>query len=153
MHILLPLDGSELSLEAVHFAIRLAHEGLQTHLLLANVQSPASLYELVQAPDPQVIDEIARAAGQHALEKAQALLHAAGVPHHCEVVTGEPVVALLDLIELKRCTLVIMAGHGKSLLRTVLEGSVSHELLQASPVPVLIVKPPEAEAEVADLIP
>ena len=123
MHILVPIDGTELSLDAVRFAIRLAHDGLQAHLLLANVQSPATLYELVKAPDPEVIEQISTAAGSHALEKAQALLHAAGVPHHTEVVTGDPVKALLDLIELKRCTLVIMGGHGKSLLRTVLEGS------------------------------
>lgn len=145
MHILVPIDGTDLSLDAVRFAIRLAHDGLQAHLLLANVQSPATLYELVKAPSPEVIEQISTAAGSHALEKAQALLHAAGVPHHTEVVTGDPVPALLDLIELKRCAMVVMGGHGKSLLRAVLEGSVSHDLLQASPVPVLIVKPPAQE--------
>jgi nucleotide-binding universal stress UspA family protein len=141
MHILLPIDGSELSLRAVHFAIQLAKEGLHAHVLLANVQEPANLYEIVKAHDPEVIEHISEEAGAHALQKAKDLLHGAGVPHHCEVVSGEPVKALLDLIELKRCTMVVMAGHGKSLLRTALEGSVSHDLLQASPVPVLIVKP------------
>lgn len=141
MHILMPIDGSDLSLEAARFAIRLAQQGLHAHLLLANVQAPASLYELVKAPEAGVIEQISQAAGGRALEQAIALLHQAGVPHHTEIVSGEPVQALLDLIELKRCSMVIMGGHGKSLLRTALEGSVSHRLLQAAPVPVLIVKP------------
>lgn len=144
MHILVPIDGTELSLNAVRFAIRLAHEGLKAQLLLANVQAPASLYELVQAPDPAVIGQISEAAGGHALAQAQALLHAAGIHHHTEVVTGNPVPALLDLIELKHCSLVVMGGHAKGLLRSALEGSVSQDLLQASPVPVLIVKPEAA---------
>ena len=63
MHILVPIDGTDLSLDAVRFAIRLSHDGLQAHLLLANVQSPATLYELVKAPNPEVIEQISTAAG------------------------------------------------------------------------------------------
>ena len=52
MKILLPIDGFELSLHEVRFAIRLVREGLQAQFLLANVQEPASLYEMVTLPDP-----------------------------------------------------------------------------------------------------
>mgnify|MGYP001371858513 CR=1 FL=1 len=38
MKILLPVDGSELSLEAVRFAVRLLKNGLQGTVVLANVQ-------------------------------------------------------------------------------------------------------------------
>ena len=37
MKILLPVDGSELSLEAVRFAVRLLKNGLQGTVVLANV--------------------------------------------------------------------------------------------------------------------
>ena len=47
MKILLPVDGSAVSLEAVRFAIRMANAGLDTRVVLANVQEPANLYELV----------------------------------------------------------------------------------------------------------
>jgi nucleotide-binding universal stress UspA family protein len=43
--ILLPIDGSPLSLDAVHHAMRLVREGLRATFVLANVQEPSSLYE------------------------------------------------------------------------------------------------------------
>ena len=51
MKILLPIDGSELSLHEVRFALRLVREGLQASFLLVNVQEPSSLYEIVTWPD------------------------------------------------------------------------------------------------------
>ena len=54
MKILVPVDGSPLSLEAVRHAISLVKQGLRAELVLANVQSPASLYEIVVAHDPDV---------------------------------------------------------------------------------------------------
>ena len=74
MKILLPVDGSDVSLEAVRFAIRMANAGLETSAVLANVQEPANLYELVVAHDPQVLERVSASAGAQTLEVAQALL-------------------------------------------------------------------------------
>ena len=63
MKILLPFDGSAPALEAVQFVIRLGRDGLTTSVVLANVQEPATLYELVVAHDPQVIEQVSLAAG------------------------------------------------------------------------------------------
>ena len=60
MKILLPVDGSQLSLEAVRFAIRLVREGLQASFVLANVQEPATLYEVMVAHDADVLQLAAR---------------------------------------------------------------------------------------------
>ena len=51
MKILLPVDGSDLSLEAVRYALRMAQDGLQINVVLANVQEPANLYEVLVAHD------------------------------------------------------------------------------------------------------
>ena len=56
MKILLPVDGSELSLWAVRHAIELARSGLQARFVLANVQEPPTLYEVVTAHDAQVLE-------------------------------------------------------------------------------------------------
>ncbi|MEY4138890.1 MAG: hypothetical protein RLZZ371_1072 [Pseudomonadota bacterium] len=61
MKILLPFDGSPVALEAVKFVIRMADDGLDTSVVLANVQEPASLYELMVAHDPQVIEQVSAA--------------------------------------------------------------------------------------------
>jgi len=44
LKILIAVDGSELSLDAVRHALALAKEGLQIDLVLANVQESATLY-------------------------------------------------------------------------------------------------------------
>ena len=140
MKILLPFDGSVVALEAVRFAIRMAQEGLNTSVVLANVQEPATLYELVVAHDPQVIEQVSVAAGVHTLLAAEALLKDAQITYECEVAMGDPAHTLVDILERFECDLVVMGASGMSGLRSALLGSVSNEVLHAAGVPVMIVK-------------
>ena len=55
LKILIAVDGSELSLDGVHHALALVGQGLQATMVLANVQEPATLYELVTTRDPDLI--------------------------------------------------------------------------------------------------
>ena len=132
MKILLPVDGSELSLEAVRFAIRMAQDGLNTSVVLANVQEPATLYELVVAHDPAVIEQVSAAAGAHTLLAAEALLKEANMAYECEVASGDPAHTLIDILERFECDLVVMGASGMSSLRSALLGSVSNEVLHLS---------------------
>jgi nucleotide-binding universal stress UspA family protein len=153
MKILVPVDGSEVALEAVRFAIRLARAGLQSSVVLANVQEPATLYELVVAHDPAVIEQVSAAAGAHTLAPAEALLKEAGLDYECEVASGDPAHTLIDILESYQCDLVVMGASGMSTLRSALLGSVSNEVLHSAGVPVMIVKAapePEAELDLAD---
>lgn len=145
MKILLPIDGSELALHEVRFAIRLAQEGLQASFVLVNVQEPASLYEIVTAPDPKVLDEVSLAAGKHAVRPAQALLKHAGLESEAVIVHGDPVQAVLEQVEAYGCDMIVTGTRNAGLLRTALQGSVSQAIAHDSPVPVLLVKPPLAE--------
>ncbi|OIP17915.1 MAG: universal stress protein UspA [Comamonadaceae bacterium CG2_30_59_20] len=140
MKILLPFDGSPVALEAVRFVIRMAADGLQTSVVLANVQEPASLYELMVAHDPQVIEQASAAAGANMLQAAQALLDAAALSYEVEVASGDPAHTLVDILENYNCDLVVMGASGTSALRSALLGSVSNEVLHAASVPVMIVK-------------
>jgi nucleotide-binding universal stress UspA family protein len=148
MKILLPVDGSSSSLEAVHHAIRLVRDGLQADFVLANVQEPSSLYEMVVVHDPQALRRMATEAGTHALATADALLNDAGIDHEMEVATGEPAHTLIDLIENYRCDVVIMGAHGMG-ESSASFGAVAQELLRHAPVPVMIVRPGE-RMEAAD---
>jgi nucleotide-binding universal stress UspA family protein len=140
MKILLPIDGSAVALEAVRCVIRMAADGLNTSVVLANVQEPASLYELMVAHDPQVIEQVSAAAGAHTLEAAQALLDAAGLSYESEVASGDPAHTLVDILENYGCDMVVMGASGTSALRSAFLGSVSNEVLHAAGVPVMIVK-------------
>jgi len=142
MKILLPIDGTELALHEVRFALRLASEGLEASFLLVNVQEPASLYELVTAPDPAVLEDVSHRAGEHLLQPALDLLRQAGFSADVAVVTGDPAHAVVDLIEEYGCDLVIIGTQAMGLLRKAWSGSVAQDLVNDSPVPVLLVKPP-----------
>ena len=145
MKVLLPVDGSELSMEAVRLALRMREDGLNLTAVLANVQEPASLYEMLVAHDPDVIDQVSAEAGLHALQPARVLLDAAGVDYECEVAKGDPAHTLIDISERFGCDMVVMGARGASALRSAMLGSVSNEVLHASLVPVVIVKPAEEE--------
>lgn len=136
MKILLPVDGTPQSLHAVRHALALRAQGLAAEFVLANVQPPPSLYEVVVAHDPAVLDDVRRAAGADLLAPAEALLDAAGASWEGEVAGGDPGHTLVDLIENYGCDAVVM-GAGASGL-----GVVTTALLLHSPVPVTIVREP-----------
>jgi len=118
----------------------MAQAGLETSFVLANVQETATLYELVVAHDPEVIEQVSAAAGAHTLLAAEALVKDANIPYESEVASGDPAHTLIDILENYQCDLVIMGASGMSSLRSALLGSVSNEVLHAAGVPVMIIK-------------
>lgn len=147
MKILLPIDGSALSLEAVRFAVTLMRQGLNASAVLANVQEPANLYELLVVQDADAIDRACAEAGLHALAQAQAVLDGIGMAYECEVAKGDPAHTIIDISERFGCDMIVMGARGTSTLRSAMLGSVSNEVLHASGVPVVIVKPQEGDPQ------
>ncbi len=143
MKVLLPVDGSELSLKAVQVAMSMLQQGLAADVVLANVQEPANLYEMMTAPDPEVLERVSQAAGADILAPAQALLTMAKVGFESEVAGGDPAHTIVDIAERHGCDLIIMGARGTSSLRSALLGSVSNEVLHAAKMPVMIVKADE----------
>ncbi|MDZ7893269.1 MAG: universal stress protein [Rhodoferax sp.] len=142
MKVLLPVDGSELSMEAVHWVLAARVQGLPVEVVLVNVQEPANLYELVVAHDADVLSQVSTDAGMHCLEPARALLSAAGVECVCEVATGDPAHMAIEVGERHGVDLVVMGAESAGALGTGLVGSVANEVLRTSTVPVVIVKLP-----------
>lgn len=140
MKILLAVDGSEVALKAVRLAIDMVREGLSATMVLANVQEPASLYEMVAAPDGEVLRDLGAAAGLDALQAAESLLVNAGVTYEREVASGDPANTIVDIAERFSCSLIMMGASAGGALREVLLGSVSSAVLHASRVPVTLVR-------------
>lgn len=144
MKVLLPVDGSEISLEAARFVVQLGKSGLALEVVLANVQEPSSLYEIVVAHDIGMLERISTEAGEHTLVKAEKLLQQAGISYEREVAQGDPAHSLVDILQRYGCDMVVMGARGQGTLRSALLGSVSHEMLHSAGVPVTIVRlPPE----------
>jgi nucleotide-binding universal stress UspA family protein len=147
LKILVAVDGSELALDAVKYALRLREEGLTAGLVLANVQEPASFYEMLTVRDPQRLQGLSVSAGDHSLQGARHLCDAAGVDYEFEIGLGEPAHTLLDIAERYGCSAIIAGARGKGGLGGGDLGSVAHELMHVSPLPVTIVKHSEAPEE------
>ena len=141
MKILIPLDGSEAALQAVHHCIALGREGLHFSVVLANVQEPTYLSEIVLAPDPEVLERARAAAGAHALASAERVLKAVSIAFDREVATGDPAHTLIDIAERFACDAIVMGSRGTGGRRHALLGAVAHEVLHAASLPVTIIKP------------
>ncbi len=144
--IMIAVDGSPESLEAVRQALALVARGLRAEIALVNVQEAASLLELA-THDSDAIAAAAVAAGEHLMAEGAALLDAAGVGYSMEVVLGEPGTALVDLAEQINADMVMLGARGMGAVESVLVGSVSKAVLHRCSKPVLIVRVPE-EVEV-----
>lgn len=150
MKILVPVDGSELSLDAVRYALGLRRQGLDADFVLANVQEPASLYELLTMRDPQLVQGMSASAGDHLLEGARQLLDAAGVGYETEIASGDPAHTLLDIAERYGCDAIVVGARGRGGLAGPMLGSVSQVLAHDATIPVTVVKHAQPEDVPAD---
>ena len=144
LKILIPTDGSERSLDAVHHAIKLVASGLKAQFVVANVQSPANLYEMVVAHDPAVIQKVSEAAGHDLMRPALKMLHTAGLQAEQEVASGDPAHMLLEILENHGCEAIIVSVRGSSESEDVSPGTVAQALLEQCSAPVTLIKPASA---------
>lgn len=140
MNILLPVDGSEAALDAVRHALQLQREGLRAAFVLATVQEPTYTIELMLAPSADVLERVTGAVGARALKSAEALFEAAGLAFEREIGSGDAAPTLLDIAQRHGCDAIVMGARGRGALTSALLGSVSLAVLQASTLPVTIVK-------------
>ena len=145
LKILIAVDGSEPSLDAVRHAIALREHGLKASLVLANVQEPPSLYEMLTMRDPERLAGLGASAGEHLLQSARQLCDNAGIDYEFEVGSGDPAHTLVDIAERYGCTSIIIGASGKGGTASGWLGSVSHELVHVSAIPVTVIKHTEAE--------
>ena len=138
-NILVAVDGSQHSDRALTDAIDLADsEHARLTLITAVVPPPTGAYFGASG-------ESVTAAVRDAEANAEAILQRARdrVPQDLPVttvLTTQPVLpALIRQIEEGRHDLVVMGSRGRGAVRSALLGSVSHYVLNHSPVPVLIV--------------
>jgi nucleotide-binding universal stress UspA family protein len=142
--IVIAVDGSPTSLQAVRRGMALVQNGLRAHIALVHVQEPASLLELA-TQDADAIAEAATAAGEHLMAPATALLDEAGLTYSTEVVLGDPGTVLLDMAESLGACMLIVGARGMGAIRRAFIGSVSQAVLNRATLPVLVVKDQEED--------
>jgi nucleotide-binding universal stress UspA family protein len=140
--ILVPTDGSELSVKAVQAAsewARLAGAALVT----VSVKEPfpySALSEMQPVPPQEFYDAQERLARQHVDAAAKVALSAGVSIDGVTVEALHPWEAILDLVKSRGCDLIVMASHGRRGLSALLLGSETQKVLTHSTVPVLVVR-------------
>jgi len=138
--ILVPTDGSELSLHAIKGAIEMAGR-LGSRLVGVTVVEPYA-YASLSEYRPETIAEYEQRADQLARERLAVLesqAKAAGVP--IETVVGRsfsPYEAIIETATRTQCDGIFMASHGRRGLSAVLLGSETQKVLTHSHLPVMV---------------
>jgi nucleotide-binding universal stress UspA family protein len=140
--ILIPTDGSDISLKAAQAAIALARlTGAELFAISVKEPFPYSAISEMQPVPPQ---EFFDAQERIATERVKAVVSAAssvGVSCHAKTIEAlRPWEAILDHAKLQVCDLIVMASHGRSGLSALLLGSETQKVLTHATTPVLVIK-------------
>jgi nucleotide-binding universal stress UspA family protein len=142
-HILVPTDGSQLSLDTVRRAVSFAKEaGADITFFYAKPDYPVAFYgegALLDPTTPQKFAEMADRQAQEILTRAAALGGSAGVTcRTVAAVSDIPFQAIIDAASNAGCDLIFMASHGRRGITGLLLGSETQKVLTHSTIPVLV---------------
>jgi len=142
-HILVPVDGSEISFSAVRHAAKIAKAfGSQLSLISLIAEDPfteADFYYSSSIMKEYFIE--AHANAKKALKEATAIAAGEGIEAQSRIITG--LVNAEHIAETAgevKADLIVMGSHGRKGFQKMILGSFAQDVLGASEIPVLIVK-------------
>jgi len=140
LKILIPTDGSSHAERAVNQVLELVKSGAALEIILLNVQIPIASGHARMFLSHGEVEAYHQEEGSVALAKARELLDANGVSYTHHIVVGHAGETIVRFARENNVDKIVMGTHGRSALLEVLLGSVAHDVLKNSPVPVLLVK-------------
>lgn len=141
-HIVVPLDGSELSEAALAYVTPLAVR-MNSKVVLLHVDGDPYIDmfgEVTTAPSYR-----SQSSMTDYLNAISERLQAEGVECETQRETGAPAAAILNYVEERQPDLIVMSTHGRSGVRRMIVGSVTTAILPRAQTPVLVVHPREGE--------
>ena len=147
-HLLVPTDGSTMSIETADRAITFAREtGAKLTFFHVKPEFPITLYgegALVDPTTPQQFAELAEQQAKSILSACMDKAKTAGVA--CDSLSqtsGSVHGAIVAAANETGADLIFMASHGRRGLSSLLLGSETHKVLTHSTIPVLIFRQPK----------
>jgi nucleotide-binding universal stress UspA family protein len=141
MHILLAIDGSELSRHAVDYVIKHRDTlGRDATITCVYIEAPPVLRAVGAFGADPGMPPIPPIDPQKLVSPHIDALKAAGFSPALEVREGDAGVEIAGAAADAKCDLVVMGTHGRRLLTRALLGSVANSVLQSGTIPVLLVR-------------
>ena len=137
-NVLVPVDGSANSLNAVKHVIRLAHRQPPITVHLLNVR-PAFHRHIAQFLSRDQIHVHHREQGTRALDPAIALLDRAAVPYRTYIQVGDKAEIITQFAAQHGCALIVLGTTRKSSLLRMIEDSTTNRVIELAEVPMQIV--------------
>lgn len=140
--ILMPTDGSDLSLAAAQRAVELARIA-GAPLLLTYVQEPYPYSGIGAASSTGLNEHLAQGhrLASAAFDRVRSLAESQGVTVETAVLEGrDPAEEIVAAARSSGADQIVMASRGRTGAARVLLGSVAGKVIELSPVPVLVVK-------------
>jgi len=138
--ILVPLDGSPLAERAIAPAVELARAFCAEIILARVIALPSAIYGSPESM-PLVVEEPGdeKQATEY-LQNVRARLEGDGL--RVRTLAARPPIAeaLLDSVRGQQANLIVMSTHGRGGVRRWVYGSVADRILQATPVPILLLR-------------
>jgi nucleotide-binding universal stress UspA family protein len=143
-HILVPTDGSKLSMAAARTAARLAKEvgaKITSVYVMAPFTPPMESEAVAFYPafSDGEFEKATRQSADEALAQVKAVADAAKVSADGVAVRGpNPWKSIIATAKSKKVDLIVMASHGRRGLEALLIGSETQKVLTHSKIPVLV---------------
>ena len=142
-NILVPVDGSDISLSAVKNAAQIAQAfGGQLTLISLVTEDPFAEADFYY-PSPIMKEYFvqAYANAEKSLKQAQAIVNENGITANTQIVKGSvSEEGIIETAEKLKIDLIVMGSHGRKGFQKFLLGSFAQDVLKGTKLPVLIVK-------------
>jgi nucleotide-binding universal stress UspA family protein len=135
-NILLAIDGSEYSNNALSYAANMA-ETYQATLWLVHVFAHPS--DLLGYDDFEKLYAKRKCAGQSILDAAMQILGESDLEIREELVEGPEVESILNFAKNNKADIIIMGTRGMGAIKGLLLGSVSRKVIHYANCPVMVV--------------
>jgi nucleotide-binding universal stress UspA family protein len=138
--ILVPTDGSDLSIKAARGAVKMAKR-LNARIVGLTVVEPYAYTTLSEyRPEPAAdYEQRMEAIARERLMPIQSEARAADVAVETTVARSfSPFEAIIDTARRKQCDVIVMASHGRRGLGAILLGSETQKVLTHSDIPVMV---------------
>lgn len=139
--ILLPTDGSDNALRAVHYAVSLVRDHASAAVHLLNVLPDPIVYgEMAIYIDREKLEQARRAQSEAILRPAEEVLRTAGVAYQREARTGDIAATIVRRAEELGCRVIVMGTRGMGALANLMLGSVATKVVHLTKLPVTLIK-------------
>jgi nucleotide-binding universal stress UspA family protein len=156
--IIVPLDGSRLSAQAIPYAAEIGKR-FNAEIILVRVLPVPGLSTIPSAINHEdgmtaiITQEVPAKevnnppnAKRYLMNWGQSL-KAQGIKASYVVTIGTPAKSIMEIAQAQQASLIVMMSHGRGWFKRAIMGSVAEEILRGSKVPVLIIRAKDIDSK------